>query len=121
MQDAQASLVRERLEDRLEWSRHICLGEYTKLAVPGQETRNSDFLLENGAAIKAPSIAALPGKVSALLSRPGRLDKMGESALALGRPRAAYEVARGVLQLAGAGGRSALWRYAAERLSAAAA
>lgn len=70
--------------------------------IPGQESRNSDYLLERGAAIKAPSLAALPGKVAALLARPDRLDRMAQAAAALGRPRAAREAARSVLRLAGA-------------------
>src|SRR5262249_56289378 len=35
--------------------------------IPGQESRNSDFLLENGAAIKVNNIATLSYKLTALL------------------------------------------------------
>src|SRR5205814_9713890 len=38
--------------------------------VPGQEERNSDFLLENGAAIKVNHIPTLPHKVTAVLKDP---------------------------------------------------
>ena len=41
--------------------------------IPGQESRNSDFLLENGAAIKANTIATLAHKVTSLLRDPDRL------------------------------------------------
>jgi processive 1,2-diacylglycerol beta-glucosyltransferase len=67
--------------------------------IPGQETRNSDFLLENGAAVKVNNIAALSHKLTALLSEPGRLDAMRASARRLARPRAAYDVAERALKL----------------------
>src|SRR5437879_194438 len=41
--------------------------------IPGQESRNSDFLLENGAAIKVNNIATLGYKVTALLRDRDRL------------------------------------------------
>ncbi|UPT72779.1 MAG: glycosyltransferase [Elusimicrobiota bacterium] len=68
--------------------------------IPGQEVRNSDFLLENGAAVKANSPAALTGKIEDLLSSDTRLAEMRRKAKALGRPRAAFEVARAALELA---------------------
>ena len=72
--------------------------------IPGQETRNSDFLLENGAAIKINNPATLAFKVDALLSDAARLARIKEAARALGRPKAALDVARRVLEwpLAGA-------------------
>ncbi len=60
--------------------------------IPGQESRNSDFLLENGAAIKVNNIATLAYKVTALLREPERLARVKESARRLGRPRAAFDV-----------------------------
>jgi processive 1,2-diacylglycerol beta-glucosyltransferase len=41
--------------------------------IPGQESRNSDFLLESGAAIKANNLATLAYKVGSLLSDPHRI------------------------------------------------
>ena len=41
--------------------------------IPGQESRNSDFLLENGAAIKMNNLATLPYKLTELLDDPDRL------------------------------------------------
>ena len=67
--------------------------------IPGQETRNSDFLLENGAAVKVNNIASLCHKLTALLSEPGRLDHLRTNARHLARPRAAYEVAERSLDL----------------------
>jgi processive 1,2-diacylglycerol beta-glucosyltransferase len=68
--------------------------------IPGQEERNSDYLLENGAAVKANAPAALTGKVETLLSSETRLAEMRRSAKSLGHPRAAFAVARAALELA---------------------
>jgi processive 1,2-diacylglycerol beta-glucosyltransferase len=65
--------------------------------IPGQESRNSDFLLENGAAIKVNNTATLPLKLSRLLSAPRRLEA---SARRLARPRAAFNVATLALEYA---------------------
>jgi processive 1,2-diacylglycerol beta-glucosyltransferase len=67
--------------------------------VPGQEERNSDYLLENGAAIKCNHLLTLASKVSDLLGDPGRLARLRANARGLGRPRAAYDVAGGCLAL----------------------
>jgi processive 1,2-diacylglycerol beta-glucosyltransferase len=66
---------------------------------PGQEYRNSDYLLENGAAIKVNNIATLAYKVTILLREPGKLDQLKASARRLARPNAALEVAKGSLAL----------------------
>lgn len=60
--------------------------------IPGQESRNSDFLLENGSAVKANHPSALRYKMEQLLSDPPRLKRMQAAAKSLGRPRAAFEV-----------------------------
>jgi processive 1,2-diacylglycerol beta-glucosyltransferase len=60
--------------------------------IPGQESRNSDFLLENGAAIKANNLATLGYKVGELLADPPRLARLRANASALGKPRAAFDV-----------------------------
>lgn len=65
--------------------------------IPGQEARNSDFLLENGAAIKINNTATLAFKVGALLRDATRLARLKDHARALGRPQAALDVARRVL------------------------
>jgi processive 1,2-diacylglycerol beta-glucosyltransferase len=70
--------------------------------IPGQEVRNADYLLEHGAAVKANSPAALTGKLEELLSDGRRLAAMRRSAKKLGRPRAAFAVARLALKLAAA-------------------
>lgn len=60
--------------------------------IPGQESRNSDFLLENGAAIKINNIATLPFKLGVLLGDRERLATLKKNAKALGRPRAAFDI-----------------------------
>ena len=67
--------------------------------IPGQEERNSDYLLENGVAVKAGAPAALTGKVESLLASEARLADMRRRARALGHPRAAFAVAREALEL----------------------
>ncbi|HTK27532.1 MAG TPA: glycosyltransferase [Pyrinomonadaceae bacterium] len=61
--------------------------------IPGQEERNSDHLLENGAAIRANNPATLGYKIEQLLSDPERLDVMRRNALNFARPRAAFDIA----------------------------
>jgi len=68
--------------------------------IPGQEVRNADYLLENGAAVKANSPVALTGKIEELLSSEIRLKEMRRKAKALGHPRAAFAIARRTLELA---------------------
>ena len=62
--------------------------------IPGQESRNSDFLLENGAAIKINNVATLGMKLTQLLQDPGRLATIKANARKLAHPRAAFDVAR---------------------------
>ena len=74
--------------------------------IPGQETRNSDFLLESGAAIKANNMPALTYKVNALLSEPARLAQLKENVARVARPRAAYDIVEHALRLLPNGTRS---------------
>jgi len=67
--------------------------------IPGQETRNSDFLLESGAAIKVNNIATLAHKVTALVRDPERLAQLKANARRVGRPRAAFDVVERSLAL----------------------
>ncbi len=65
--------------------------------IPGQESRNSDFLLENGAALKINNIATLAQKLTPYFQEPARLARLKENARRIGRPRAAFDVARRAL------------------------
>ena len=68
--------------------------------IPGQESRNSDFLLENGAAVKISSVRTLPFKLTQLLRDRRHLARLKAQARALGRPRAAFTVVRETLRFA---------------------
>jgi processive 1,2-diacylglycerol beta-glucosyltransferase len=65
--------------------------------IPGQEERNADFLLEQGAALKASDPATLEYRVRYLLRHPDKLADMRLKAKALGRPGAARSVLYSVL------------------------
>jgi processive 1,2-diacylglycerol beta-glucosyltransferase len=65
--------------------------------IPGQESRNSDFLLENAAAVKINNLSTLTYKLNQLLGDPVRLALLKQNARQLGRPRAAFDVARTAL------------------------
>ena len=60
--------------------------------VPGQEERNADYVLEQGAALKAIDMVSLEYRVRDLLAEPQRLARMREQAQRLGRPQAARRV-----------------------------
>ena len=60
--------------------------------IPGQEERNSDHLLEQGAAIRCNNLPALAYKIDALIDTPGKLAQMCENASAMGKPAAAFTV-----------------------------
>lgn len=68
--------------------------------IPGQESRNSDFLLENGAAIKVNNLGTFGHKLTALLRDPARLAQLKANARRLGRPRAAFEIVERALPMA---------------------
>lgn len=72
--------------------------------IPGQEERNADFLLENGAALKACGPSALAYRVEKLFHEPVCLQSLRENALRLGRPDAARAVLDIVLGGDGEGG-----------------
>jgi processive 1,2-diacylglycerol beta-glucosyltransferase len=69
--------------------------------IPGQESRNSDWLLENGAAIKINNVATLVHKLTGLLENKQRLEQLRENVRRIARPRAAFDVVQKSLELAG--------------------
>lgn len=66
--------------------------------IPGQEERNSDYLLENGAGLKAHDSAGLEFRTREILAHPERLHALRAAAKRLGRPDAAQRVAELVLK-----------------------
>jgi processive 1,2-diacylglycerol beta-glucosyltransferase len=69
--------------------------------IPGQESRNSDFLLESGAAVKANSTTLLTHKVTALLQDPKRLELLKGNVRRVARPRAAFDIVKRSLEMIG--------------------
>jgi processive 1,2-diacylglycerol beta-glucosyltransferase len=67
--------------------------------IPGQEERNADHLLEEGAAIRCNNLPAAAWKISCLLNDAPRLARMKDAARKLGRPTAAAEIAADALKL----------------------
>ena len=68
--------------------------------IPGQESRNSDYLLENGAAIKINNVATLPMKLTELVKARDRLNGLKANAKRIAKPQAASDVAKIALQMA---------------------
>lgn len=60
--------------------------------IPGQEEMNSAYLVEHGAAVVAGTADAARDAVVGLLDEPARLDRMRQAALAIARPRAAFDI-----------------------------
>jgi processive 1,2-diacylglycerol beta-glucosyltransferase len=76
--------------------------------IPGQESRNSDYLLENGAAIKVNNAATLAHKIDKLLETPARLERLRENVRRIAQPRAAFDVVTSALALIGEASRAAI-------------
>ncbi|MBK4346978.1 MGDG synthase family glycosyltransferase [Lacisediminihabitans changchengi] len=60
--------------------------------IPGQEVRNGDYLMEQGAAIRCNTPSTIGWKIDQVLSEPGRLQHMQAAARRIGRPGAAATV-----------------------------
>jgi len=60
--------------------------------IPGQEERNADYVMEQGAALKAVDRLALEFRVRELITHPDKLKTMRIQAQGLGRPYAAQAV-----------------------------
>jgi processive 1,2-diacylglycerol beta-glucosyltransferase len=61
--------------------------------IPGQEERNSDHLLEAGAAIRCNNLPAAAWKIAGLMDDTARLNRMREAARTMARPGAAAAIA----------------------------
>jgi len=57
--------------------------------IPGQEVRNSDFLLEEGAAVRCNYGTTIGYKIATLLDAPDRVARLAANARRIGRPDAA--------------------------------
>ncbi|WP_342023983.1 glycosyltransferase [Arthrobacter citreus] len=65
--------------------------------IPGQEVRNGDYLMEQGAAVRCNTAATIGWKLDEILREPGRLQRMQAAAQRTGRPDAAADVLSGLL------------------------
>jgi processive 1,2-diacylglycerol beta-glucosyltransferase len=71
--------------------------------IPGQEERNADHLLEEGAALRSNNLPTLAYKVQRLLDDPARFEAMKSNVRRLARPDAARDIVRKLLDLGRAG------------------
>lgn len=66
--------------------------------IPGQEEWNADFVAGSGAAVQLRMPEMVPPATLSLLGSPARLAQMQQAAAAMGRPRAALDIAGYILQ-----------------------
>jgi processive 1,2-diacylglycerol beta-glucosyltransferase len=67
--------------------------------IPGQEFRNADHLLENGAAIRCNNLPAAAWKIAKLLDDRSRMESMRRAAAQMARAHAAADIAEDALRL----------------------
>ncbi len=67
--------------------------------IRGQEERNADHLLEEGAAIRCNNLPVLAYKIDNLLDNPARLAEMRNNVRRLARPTAALDIIKKLLSL----------------------
>ena len=67
--------------------------------IPGQEAKNTEFLLSQQVAVKADNATAVSDYVDEFLRNPEKLRQMRAAAARLGRPFAAEQAAREILAL----------------------
>ena len=72
--------------------------------IPGQEQRNADHLMEEGAAIKCNNWPALAFKIDRLLADPAHLARMQQNARRLAKPEAALQIVKTIQGLVPEGG-----------------
>jgi processive 1,2-diacylglycerol beta-glucosyltransferase len=61
-------------------------------AIPSQEERNSDHLLETGAALRCHTLSTLSWKIESVLADPDRLSRLHAGAKAAAQPRASLDI-----------------------------
>jgi len=65
--------------------------------IPGQEERNSQFLVNQGIAIRVDDKRHIASQIDELLNAPKKLAAMKQAALKNGKPMAAENIARLIL------------------------
>ncbi len=67
--------------------------------IPGQEEANADYLIEQGAGVRARNLPVLLHKLGLLIRNPDRLAEMSRRAKAISRPDAAKTIAEETMKL----------------------
>ena len=67
--------------------------------IPGQETRNSDFLVRHGAALRIEKPEELKSLLEYLISNPDKMNSLKESINKVKTPNASYNIARLAIEL----------------------
>ncbi len=65
--------------------------------IPGQEMRNTDFLIQHGIGIRIDDIGSIGEEIELLLKSPERLAAMSKAAYSNARPHAAIDIAKLIL------------------------
>lgn len=68
--------------------------------IPGQEAKNTEYLLKEGVAIKADSPRDAGILTEALLNQPAKLEQMRQNARRIAKPNSAIEIAKLILECA---------------------
>lgn len=66
--------------------------------IPGNEERNSDYLIENGTAFKVYDLTGLLYRINKLKKDPCHLDNMRKKALRIAKPNAAYDILQSLIK-----------------------
>jgi processive 1,2-diacylglycerol beta-glucosyltransferase len=69
--------------------------------IPGQEAKNTQFLLAHNVAVNAQSTTDVANYVAEFFRNPSHLQSMRAASASLGRPNAALDAAREILRLTG--------------------
>ncbi len=67
--------------------------------IPGQEEANADYIVEQGAGVKARNLPVLLYKLGLLIRNPDKLTDMSQRAKAISRPQAAKTIAEEAIRL----------------------
>jgi processive 1,2-diacylglycerol beta-glucosyltransferase len=67
--------------------------------IPGQESRNSDFVVSHGAAVKVKNFIELKGVLRRLVTGPDELRNMRRAIEKIARPNSAYDIAKLAVEL----------------------
>ena len=72
--------------------------------IPGQETRNSDFLIRHNAAVMIHKLKDLKDVLEYLISNPEKMHRMKESIQKIKTPNASRDIAKLAVEIARAAG-----------------